>query len=116
MLPKENRLPARKIKKVLDLGRWLKSPLLSLVILEDKKTEEARIVVIVPTKVEKKAAARNRIRRQIREVLRKKTFHFKKGKAIIVMVNPGALKKSSKKLEEMIEEMFKKGDLIDQSS
>ena len=111
MLPKENRLPARKIKQVLDLGRWLKSHSLSLVVLENKKAEEARIAVIVPTKIEKRAIVRNRLRRQIREILRKKTFHFKKGKEIIVMANPGAVKKSSKRLEEAIEELFKKGGL-----
>ena len=112
MLPKENRLPAHKIKQVLDLGRWLKSQPLSLVALEDKKARETKIAVIVPTKIEKRAIARNRLRRQIREILRKKTFHLKKGKEIIVMVNPGAVKKSSKKLEEAIEELLKKGGLI----
>jgi len=111
VLPKENRLPARKIKQVLDLGRWLKSQSLSLVILDDKKAREARIAVIVPTKIEKRAVVRNRLKRQIREILRKKTFHFKKGKEIIVMVNSRAVKKSSKRLEETIEELFKKGGL-----
>jgi len=85
------------------------------VVLDDKKTRQARVAVIVPTKIEKRAATRNRLRRQIREVLRKKTFHFKKGKEIIVMVNPGGLKKNTRELEEEAEKLLKKGGLIDQS-
>lgn len=59
----------KDIKRVLKLGRKFNVPEFSLYTLQNK-FQHPRMCVIVAAKVSKKAVVRNRLKRQVREVLR----------------------------------------------
>lgn len=67
MVKKELRLTSRtQFQEVLNLGRWYRSPLFSIIVLAKS---DFRVGVIVSRKVEKRAVGRNRIKRVIQQAL-----------------------------------------------
>lgn len=70
MLPRNNRLPAPFIKAVLRRGRRLSFEGLQLFVLPNN-LPVSRFAVVVPMSVDKRAVVRNRIRRVVRERLRR---------------------------------------------
>lgn len=83
MLKKANRLAkARDIQKVFARGRSFFSPFFSIKFVPAPGV--GRFTVVVSTKVFKKAVSRNRLKRIIREHLRKNLDKFKKGDYVIV--------------------------------
>lgn len=77
MLPKPNRLPSFEIKSVMRRGRSISSDWLQLIFRRREEreinfatTSPSRFAVIVPMSVDKRATARNRIRRLVRESVR----------------------------------------------
>ena len=83
MLKKENRLvKAKDIKNTFARGRSFFSPLFSIKYsISDK---DSKFTVVVSTKVFKNAVDRNRLKRIIREFVRKNLTKFKKANYIIV--------------------------------
>jgi ribonuclease P protein component len=86
MLKKVNRLAkAKDIQKAFARGRTFFNPFFTVKFAPSP--EPPRFTVVVSTKVFKKAVSRNRLKRIIREYLRKNLNKFKKGNYII-MVKP----------------------------
>lgn len=69
MLPKANRLPAPDVRLLLRKGKRLYSPMVQL-IYGKNNLPVSRFAFIVSTKIDKRATARNRIRRLLSESVR----------------------------------------------
>jgi ribonuclease P protein component len=82
MLKRTNRLAKSKdIQTAFARGRTFFNPFFSIRFLP--RTGEKRFTVVVSTKVYKKAVARNRLKRLVREYLRKNLIFFKNGSYVI---------------------------------
>jgi ribonuclease P protein component len=82
MLKKDNRLAkARDIKTALAKGRTFFNPFYSIRFLP--KSEGLRLTVVVSTKVFKRAVQRNRLKRILREHLRKNLPALRQGDYLI---------------------------------
>lgn len=71
-----------------------------------------RFGLVISLKVSKKATFRNKIRRQITEIIRLKLPRIKKGFDIMVLVLPEAAKLDFKNLEETINKLLSRAKLI----
>jgi len=111
MLAEENRLKKKKdFEKVFKQGKSFRSEFLSA--REAKNGLDAsRFGFAVSLKVSKKAVARNKIRRRMREIVKKNISSFKKGRDIILIARPGLEKKDFAGTEEVLEDFFKKSGL-----
>lgn len=113
MLPFKNRLTKRKdIEAVFRYGNFFS---FGDIYLKAAKNElkETRIGIIVGLKFSRKAVERNRIKRQIREIIHAKLNRIKKGFDIALIPKKseeGRLDKDD--LEKSIEEVFEKSNLI----
>lgn len=71
-----------------------------------------RAAVVVGTKISKKAVVRNRLRRQVREVLRLNLAKLKPGYDLVLIVKKEALKQEHKTLEKDVLTLLKKTGLM----
>ncbi|MCK4454326.1 ribonuclease P protein component [Candidatus Parcubacteria bacterium] len=112
MLVKENRL---KNKKDFDIvfreGKGYKGDFLFLKV-KNNNLGFSRFGIVVGKKVSNKAVIRNKIKRRLREILRKKTDRIKKGVDIILITLPGIEKQGFKDLENEVEKVLKKAEII----
>lgn len=110
MLPRENRLKKKKdFERVFRKGKGVKGNFLVLKILEKKENkEEPRFGFIVSQKVSKKATLRNKIKRRLREAVRKNLKFLKKGIDGIFIALPGIKDKDFQKIKEEVEFLLKK--------
>lgn len=69
MLPKENRLPSPQIKIVMRTGRRANAEGLQLIFAQNNLSM-SRFAFVVPKSVDKRAVARNRLKRLTRESVR----------------------------------------------
>lgn len=108
MLPKENRLKRDKdFQALFKSGRgaygsvcgakWRRNDL-----------QVSRFAVVVGTKVSKKAVVRNRLRRQIREMLRLRLGQMRPGYDLVLIVKREALGKTAPELEREVLRLLKK--------
>jgi len=67
-----------------------------------------RAAVVVGTKVSKKAVVRNRLRRQVREIIRLRLDQFKPGYDLVLIVKKEALGKKQSELEKAVLQLLKK--------
>jgi len=106
MLKKENRLTKKNdFERVYKKGRGLKADSLFLKILENDKGV-TRIGIVVSKKVSKKAVERNKVKRRIREIIRK--MDLKSGFDIIIVTYPSIKEKKFDQIEDEIIYLFKK--------
>lgn len=120
MLPRQNRLKKKEIEKVLREGKTFRSVFLILKIVKaDKrgltgkgKESVSRFAVIVPIRVAKKAAKRNKLRRQIRESLRKKLQLIKPGWDGVFLSLPEALKKDYWHIDREVNKLLIKSEIL----
>ncbi len=110
MLFSKNRLRKKKdFQRVLKdkQSRALTVSFLGARILENGLAY-TRVGFVVSKKVSKKAVVRNKIKRQLREIVRLKVKDFKKGFDIVVFVKPGNLVSDFKEIKSTTETLFKK--------
>lgn len=111
MLKKENRLHKREVELVFKKGSNIKEGFLILKYLENKEKDPLvpRFAIIVPTKVSKKPTKRNRIKRQIRESLRKKIDKIN-NKSIdgLIIALPEILEKDYWEIDKNIEKILRR--------
>lgn len=72
----------------------------------------SRATVVAGLKVHKKAVHRNKLKRRLREVIRRHWEGLREGFDIVVMVKPEALKADFKELETDIGSVFRRAGLL----
>ena len=68
--------------------------------------------IVISSKISKKAVVRNKIRRQIREVLRENLINIKTGQKVMIVVKNTALDKDFKEIRQDLENLLKKSNLL----
>ncbi|MDD5696510.1 MAG: ribonuclease P protein component [Candidatus Pacebacteria bacterium] len=107
MLPKINRLKKKKdFEKIFHEGKSIKGPTTYFRILKTKEPSP-RVGFIVSKKVSLKAVERNKIRRRMRESVRKVLSTLKGGWDIIIIASPRIKKSSFDEIRGEIEKAFK---------
>lgn len=89
MLKKLNRLTKQKdFEKIFKKGRSVYDSNLGIKVLKNDLSEN-RYGIIISAKVSKKAVERNRIKRLIREIIKKENINLKNGNDIVIVTFPG---------------------------
>jgi ribonuclease P protein component len=108
MLKQENRIGLNKdFDRAFKAGQSFYSKIVGIkaVINQDNKN---RFGILINTKVSKKAVIRNRIRRQIREIIKQNLDKIELGRNYVFIVFPEILGKNSLEIKENVENGFKK--------
>ncbi len=106
MLAKKHRLTKTKdVLAVFARGRAFFNPYFSLKILKNK-TGKPRFTIVVSTKVSKKAVVRNRLKRIIRELIKKNMASFSEADFVFT-IKPGFLQLEEREGLAKIESMIK---------
>ena len=108
MFKKENRLTKQKdFDNIFKKGRSVFNKVLGLKVITNDLNIN-RFGVIVSNKISKKAVERNKIKRRIREVLKKEEPVLKKGYDIVVIALAEAKQKEYQDLEQTLKEKLSK--------
>ncbi len=112
MLTKENRLiKQRDFERVFKQGKYCKQDLVFLRVEKNNK-DVSRFGFVVPKKVSKKAVVRNRIKRRMREIIRKRLSGIKKGVDVVLSAVPGLEQKSFDEMATMIDIALEKLEIV----
>ena len=112
MLPAKNRLTKEgDFKRVYTSGRSFFSSSIRLKTLPNHLAV-SRAAVVVSTKVSKKATKRNKLKRQLREIIRLNFKKLNSGHDIVVSVQPQALKIDFEQLEKDLLGLLKKARIL----
>lgn len=112
MLSIKNRLQKEKdIKNVLKNGKSSFSKHLGVKYIQND-LDSSRFAFIISLKISKKAVKRNRLKRQLREIIRLDLKKIKKGIDIIILTRPGILDLGYNDLKKELLSVFKKSKLI----
>lgn len=103
---KAKKLPSNLIGFVLKSGNKLNTPNF-LISHKNNQTSETRIAVIVSKKIAQKATKRNRIKRIIKEVVRKIDY-TKKGLDFIILAKNSRIGIQSKEAQEELKQIIAK--------
>lgn len=105
MLSKKNRLPGSKIPNILKKGTKKETPLLKIYY---ELNNNSKFTVICPKKVCKKAVERNKIKRLIRETLRKKLDKEELKINAVILAKKEIVGQKQNKIEKSLESLFNK--------
>ena len=112
MLPKENRLKKKKdFEKLFKEGRSFKEKFLVLKVNKNNLSNN-RFGFIVSKKISKKAVVRNKIKRQLRESVRKEINNHQKGFDVAVITLPGIELKDFGEISQVLECLLKKVKIL----
>ncbi|MFZ4632055.1 MAG: ribonuclease P protein component [Patescibacteria group bacterium] len=111
MLEKNNRICLNKeFDRVFKTGHSFYAKELGIKLVENDR-EKTRFGILVGLKVSKKAVARNKIKRQIRAIIRENIPLIKDGKDIIIVTLPEIINSSYESIEKSLRLGFKKLNL-----
>jgi len=112
MLAKENRLKKKKdFEKVFQAGKGFKQDFLFLKVLKNN-LDKTRFGFIVSKKISNKAVIRNKIKRQLREIIRNRLQRIKKGMDIVLVTLPGIENQEFQEIETSVDILFKKANIL----
>ena len=112
MLSKNCRLKKKgDFDRVFKKGMKFKEDFLSLRIIKNN-SKKNHFGFIVSKKVSNKATLRNKIKRRLRAMVKRKLPKIKKGFDVVLVANPGLEKKDFWELEEILGAIFKKSNLF----
>ncbi|HKL17073.1 MAG TPA: ribonuclease P protein component [Patescibacteria group bacterium] len=113
MLSKKHRLIKNKDFRVL--AKQGNSITNSYLVLKWRKNDlgYSRFGIVVSLKIDKRAARRNRIKRKIREIIRKHLANIKEGYDYLLISRQGIKSKDFNEIEISILRLLKKIDLYD---
>ena len=108
MLAKENRLKRKKdFEKLFKEGKSFREKFLVLKINKNNLNSN-RFGFIVSKKVSKKAPVRNKIKRRLREIVRKEIDNYQKGFDVAIIALPGTVLKDFKEIDQALTSALKK--------
>ena len=108
MLKKQNQLTKDKeFDNVFKNGKSSYDNIIGIKIITNN-LDKSRFGILVSTKISKKAVERNRIKRQIREVIRLNLEAIKPGYDLIIITLVPILGKNSQEIAKSIQTHFKK--------
>lgn len=130
MLPQPNRLTkVRDFNLVMKYGRWTNGSFIDLKYLElakinnyfpkkedpDKFVKQLKIAFTVGLKISKSAVKRNRVKRQMREVVRLliKDSRLRNGFYLLFVAKKGILEKDYAEISEEIKLLLDKARILD---
>ena len=112
MLPQENRLRLDKdIKALFAKGKSVFGVICGIKYRKNN-LPVSRFAVVVGIKVSKKAVTRNRLRRQIRAMLRQELEHFRPGYDLMILVRPVAVDKKRDEIQTDLLKNLKKTPVL----
>ena len=114
MLKSENRLRQYKdFKEMRTKGKNVYSPLFNLKFIATNE-EESKFAIVVSKKVSKKAVVRNKIKRQIREIIRLelRDKRIKNNFNVVIYTKRLIAEKEYKELEQEIHYILKKARIL----
>lgn len=85
MLPQNHRLPGHRIPSLIRTGKRVAGPYATLIINTVEENTVTTFTGIVPIRLSKKAVARNRTRRLLREAIHHHMADIKTGYEVLVM-------------------------------
>ncbi|MFH1509188.1 MAG: ribonuclease P protein component [bacterium] len=113
MLPKKNRiLKDKEFSYLYRKGKFVSCGCIMMKYLPTTKDAPSRFGIVISTKVSKKSTIRNKIKRQIRDVLKKNFSKFSTGYDAVIMTNQNILEKSYTEIEEALNKLFAKAKFI----
>jgi ribonuclease P protein component len=102
MLKKLNRITKDKeFDSIFKAGKGAYSKVLGMKAISTENNE-SRFGILVSTKVSKKAVVRNRLKRQIRDILKQNLDNIKPGQDCVVLTLPQIKEADFKQIEEAI--------------
>lgn len=111
MLKKINRISHNKdFDRVFKIGQSFYEKALGFKAAENS-LNITRFGILINAKVSKKAVVRNRIKRQIREIIQAELPEIKDGYDLVVIVFPQILDKNFKEIRKFLENGFRKLNL-----
>ena len=112
MLPIKNRLINKKdFETVHRLGRFFSFGILAIKVHANAR-EEIRIGFAVGLKFSKKAVERNRIKRQLREIIRRNLDKLKPGLDVVIMVGKTQSKPDYLEMEKLALALLQKAGAL----
>lgn len=112
MLPRKYKLKKNNdFKEVFENGKYYQQEFIKLKILKND-LEINRFGLIIGLKISKKAVQRNKIKRQIEEIIRLKLNQIKSGFNIVILVNPEIIEKDYQEIEKTLINLFKKAKIL----
>ena len=112
MLLKENRLKNKKdFEYLFRKGLRFKEDFLELRVLRNK-LKDSRFGFVVGKVVSKKATIRNKIKRRMRDIVRKKIYDIKNGLDCVVISRPTLSNKNFLEIEKTINSIFNKAGIL----
>jgi ribonuclease P protein component len=110
MLPKKYRLTKRENFKRLRKGITFYSPIAIFKVLQNN-LNISRFGIVVGAKVTRKAVKRNKLRRQINEIIRLKLPSLKSGYDVLILALPKIIEKNYWEINEEVDKVFKKAGI-----
>lgn len=108
MLPRSNKVTRKKeVEELAKKGRRCTSAFFIIKVLPNN-TQHNRFVIVVSGKVHKKAVKRNKIRRQVREIIRTDLLQGSRGHDVMVVVKDTALEQTFAELRNDLSRTFKR--------
>lgn len=111
MFLKDHRLPSSEIKNVLRSKNRASGRELQLVF-QKNNLSVSRFAVIVGTNIDKRATARNRTKRLIRESVRLLSPHIAGGWDTVIIVRKAFEQMKQPQVQKILEETFSHGNLL----
>jgi len=114
VLPRGNRLTSKRdFERVKQKGTLFNKGSIGLSVYNRGDQKPTRVGIIVSLKVSKKAVDRNKIKRMIRESIRRKLDSFKKGYDIVFLTKTSIIDKDSKSVDGNIANLLERGGLVE---
>ncbi|HZJ40713.1 MAG TPA: ribonuclease P protein component [Candidatus Saccharimonadales bacterium] len=108
MLKKENRIGLNKeFDRAFKAGQSFYGKILGIKCVPNDRINN-RFGILINTKVSKKAVVRNKIRREIREIIKKRLESLKPGNDFVIIVFPLILDKNNEEIASEIDFSLKK--------
>ena len=112
MLPKVHRIVKEKdFKQVFRKGKYLSQDLLNLKYVKNN-LDKSRFGFTIGLKISKKAVIRNKIKRQMTEIIRHNLPSIKKGFDIVIMPKPAIVDQNYQEIKKILVSLLKKTKIL----